>query len=199
MQTNAQLIHPFIETIYAKELESKTKNKEFLEKALYVKENYPANNSWRCNTYSTIGTQYNLLEDELFSGLIEECKVNIKEFAKHYGVIAKQVEATDGWINVADTGSYQEYHIHPAAHFSVCYYINTPEDCGNIVFRSHMADKDMFPLPTAEELTPAAYKTYWYPATAGTLVIFRSNMLHMVEINKANAPRVGVSMNFVLR
>jgi uncharacterized protein (TIGR02466 family) len=199
MVNDAQIISPFIDIIYAKELEAKDKNSLFLEKALSVQQQHPLNNSWRCNTYSSVDTSYNLLDDELFKNLIEECKIHVKEFAKYYGVFADNAEATSGWINVANKGAYQEYHIHQASHFSVCYYINTPKDCGNIVFRSHEADKDMFPLPTTKELTHPANKTYCYPATAGTLVVFRANLPHMVELNKSNEPRVGVSINFVLR
>jgi uncharacterized protein (TIGR02466 family) len=199
MQNTAQVISPFIDVIYVKELEAKVKNKEFLERALWVKDNHPANHSWRCNTYSSMSTNYNLLTDKAYYELVEECKVHVKEFAKHYGVLDAKVEATEGWVNVANHGAYQEYHIHPGAHFSMCYYINTPEECGNIVFKSHEADKDMFPLPAPETLTHPAHKTYWLNTTAGTVVIFKANLQHMVEINQSTEPRVGVSMNFIVR
>jgi uncharacterized protein (TIGR02466 family) len=199
MANDAHIISPFIEIIYAKELEAKTKNKEFLDKALWVKDNHPANNSWRCNTYSSIDTSYKLLEDDLFKGLVEECKEHVKEFAKHYGVLANKVDVTDAWVNVAGEGAYQEYHVHPSAHFSMCYYINTPVEGGNLVFRSHEADKDMFPLPTPQTTTHPSSKTCFFTATAGVMVIFRANLPHMVELNKSTEPRVGVSMNFIVR
>ena len=199
MVNDAHIISPFIEIIYAKELEAKTKNKEFLDKALWVKDNHPTNNSWRCNTYSSINTTYKLLEDDLFKGLVEECKGHVKEFAKHYGVLVNEIYVTDAWVNVAGEGAYQEYHVHPGVHFSMCYYINTPAESGNIVFRSHEADKDMFPLPTPQTTTHPASKTCSLTAIAGGVIIFRANLPHMVELNKSTEPRVGVSMNFVIR
>jgi uncharacterized protein (TIGR02466 family) len=199
MNNSSMVVSPFIDLIYVAELESKAKNKEFFEKALSVRNAHPANNLWRCNTYSSIDTKYNLLEDSMFDGLVKECEAHVKEFAKQYGVLNADAKATAGWINVAGRGAYQEYHIHPATHFSLCYYINTPENCGNIVFKSHEADKNMFPLPTSDVLTHPANVTYWQQAVAGTVVIFRSNLAHMAEINNSDDLRVGVSMNFVLR
>ena len=194
----SEIITPFVELLYAKKLKVADSNPLFFAKALQVKNNFPSNNTWRCNTYSSIGTDYDLTKDELFKELIEECKNCVSEFATQYGVNNKTVSVTGAWINVANKGAYQEYHMHTNSHFSVCYYINTPENCGNIVFKSHESDKDMFALPAADSLTPPAFKTYWHSAVAGNVVIFRSNLAHMVELNQSEEPRVGISMNFVL-
>lgn len=198
MAADAQIVTPFVELFYVKELDVKANNAEYLNKALWLEQNVPSENTWKCNTYSSISKNYTLQEDPVFLDLVKECKKEVEVFAKEYGVIDKEAHIRNGWVNVAHKGAYQEYHIHQAAHFSLCYYINTPEDCGSLVFKSHEADKDMFELPVSV-VTPPSFKNFSVKPRAGTVVIFRSNLLHMVEVNNSNEPRVGVSMNFELK
>jgi uncharacterized protein (TIGR02466 family) len=194
----ADLITPFIELLYSTELKSKSRNHEFFQKALLVRDTHPKNHKWRCTTYSSLGTDYDIRNDALFNDLISECGFHVNEFAKQYGVHNKKLVLIDSWLNVSETNNYQEYHIHNKSHFSLCYYVNTPDNCGEIVFRSHEADKDMFPLPTGDDLTLPSYKTFSLKPEAGKLVLFRSNLSHMVEPNLSQESRVSISMNFVL-
>jgi uncharacterized protein (TIGR02466 family) len=194
----AEIVTPFVELLYIAELNSKSKNSEFFEKALYVKNNFQKIHGWQCNTYSSIETEYDVKEDPLFSNLINECGVHVNEFAKQYGAQNKKLLLVGSWINVAETNNYQEYHMHSKSHFSLCYYVNTPDNCGEIVFKSHDADKDMFPLPKSDNLTLPNYKSFSVEPKAGNIILFKSNLLHMVKANLSKEPRVSISMNFIL-
>lgn len=194
---NEEIQIPFVEVIYKKSLvEFIERNQSFVNKALYLKKVIPQANEWRCNTFSTINS-YDLRKDPLFKDLINACEQETTKFAKEFGVEIGLAKCIDAWINVGEQGAYQEYHSHPKSHFSLSYYVNTPADCGNIVFRSHECDTDMFPL-TYQKLLPPSYKTYGIQPQAGDVVIFRSNLRHMVELNKSALPRISISMNMVI-
>lgn len=166
------------------DIEKKLKNKQF-----------DTCEKWRCNTKTSIDI-WNLTEDEIFAPLLEKIKKEVSHFSKTFGVYGN-VRVVDGWINISSPGSYQEYHIHTDCHFSVSYYIKAKPDSGNIVFKSHECNSDMFTLPI-HELKPASYKTWACAPRPGKLLIFRLNLQHMVEQNRSNEDRISLSVNYVV-
>lgn len=197
MSNNAQLIGMFAELCYRKRDEKlASNNPAYLKKALELQETTSRVAEWACDTFTTMDSTYNLLQDPLFSELVQVCGQAVIEMSVNYGVEGRQLVCKDAWVNVAMPGDYQEYHQHPMSHFSVVYYVNAPEACGNLILRSHAADKDMMPLPTKNTDLPNA-KTYFVIPQAGEIVIFRSNQTHMVDKNRSKDPRVSVALNYV--
>jgi uncharacterized protein (TIGR02466 family) len=177
--------------IYSGDIESN------LEDACYdVRSKNNSIHDWKCDTYSSLN-QYSLVDDIRFKSLIESCCFNVGEFAKLFGVTAPNVICKDAWVNIAVPGNNQEYHIHSNSHFSLVYYVKSFENSGNLIFRSHEANTDMFGLPI-EQMTDASFKTCSYKATPNKFLIFRSNLQHMVETNKSNEDRISISMNFTV-
>lgn len=172
-------------------------NPIYLQRALEIQKTVRNGDTWLSNTYNTLGS-YDTSNDSYYKKIVDVTVDSIKNVAKEYGVYTDNVECTDSWLNVSDQNSFQEYHLHAGNHFSAVYYINVPEDSGNIVFRSAETQTDMFPLPASEH-TLANSKSFIVEPEAGDLLIFRSNVLHMVTINKSNEPRVTMAMNFIVR
>lgn len=188
-------------SIYSTHLEKLDRNFSLQNKALDLKSKFQTNNSdWRCNTFNTLNLyDWQKDQDEDVFSLINECKNTVHEFAKSYGVDkdVSSLSCTDFWFNVAEPMAYQEYHQHTDSHFSVSYYIKTPANCGNLVFKSFESMFDMKALPIKNSnLTDLSFKTCSYTPKETMLIIFRSNLLHMVEQNLSNDLRIGVSMNF---
>lgn len=195
-------IHQWFPTlIYCDFLEDKKLIEYLRNKALELRIQYTVNNNdWRCNTFSTLN-HYNYIidSDDTVFQIIELCKQRVYEYAAVYGIQENytNLKCTDFWFNVADHGSYQEYHQHTNSHFSLSYYIDVCENSGNIVFKSFESMFDMYPLPiTSKDLNAASFKSCSYKPKNGMLLIFRSNLLHMVERNEENASRISISMNF---
>jgi uncharacterized protein (TIGR02466 family) len=197
MTDGAEISCMFVELCYRRHVpELAARNPEMLARALEVRSTVKSALDWPCDTFATLDSDYNVLEDAVFSDLINTTKLHVLEFATVFGVKRDaQLACKDAWINVADPGAFQETHIHPSMHFSAVYYVEAPENCGDLLFRSHESMTDMFPLPT-DEPSQANTKTYWQKALPGSLLIFRSNLAHMVAKNKATSPRVSVAMNF---
>jgi ectoine hydroxylase-related dioxygenase (phytanoyl-CoA dioxygenase family) len=56
-----------------------------------------------------------------------------------------------------------------------------------------------FPLPTPrQDLLIPARKTFCVEPKDGMLIIFRSNLQHMVHENKTNKNRITFAMNFIV-
>ena len=173
-------------------------NQHYIDKSIELANTLPKDNinSWRCDTFSTLD-KYDMINDPIFVELIEDVKKEVAVVATFFGAKTDNIIVTSGWINVAGPGAFQEYHIHTNSHFSVVYYLKTPKNCGNLVFKSFEAETDMFPLPlTMTNYT--SYKTFSIPATEGHMVVFRSNISHMVEKNMSNDSRISISMNINL-
>jgi uncharacterized protein (TIGR02466 family) len=129
--------------------------------------------------------------------LIKLVTNHVLNFSQSFGIKTRDIECTGFWYNVASTGNYQEYHVHPENHFSVVYYVQTPKDCGRIVLASPNGSSvfDMKPLPISE-YNRNSFATCFYDPIESLLLVFRSNIPHMVETNKSNEDRISISMNF---
>jgi len=186
----------FHESMYRETLsEFQYDNELFYKKGLELKNNVKSVSDWRCDTYNTLGS-YELSGDNMFKNLLKTIKKHVIEFAKTYGVEGLPLKNNSSWINIAGPGNYQEYHMHPKNHFSAVYYVKSPTQGGNIVFRSHEADKDMFPLPDTKNLESSNFKTFSIKPQTCDLLIFRSNLLHMVEKNLSEEDRVSIAINY---
>ena len=191
------MIHTWFPTLIYKDTLSGFDNKLISSYCEGIRDKFPSKHKWKCNTYSSMNSGYDMISDEYFNSLITTIAKRVGEFSQSYGVGNCDVCLTDSWINVAEHGAYQEYHVHTSCHFSAVYYVATPEDCGNICFRSHEANFDMFPLKTKTD-NDNTFKTTSYKAVESNLLIFRSNLLHMVEMNNSKQNRISISMNFIV-
>jgi uncharacterized protein (TIGR02466 family) len=190
-------LHHLFPTLLHRIIEVQPSNDLFKETALQLKETLPQSSDWRCGTFTTLN-RYDMINDPLFKDFINYVTDQVSQFAVEFGCNPNSASVTDSWINVAQPGDYQEYHIHTGNHFSAVYYVTAPKDSGNIVFRSFEADTDMFPLPV-KMMNYTSYKTFSIPPEEGTLLIFRSNLRHMVETNMSNESRISIAMNFIIK
>lgn len=143
---------------------------------------------WRCNTFTSLYSSYDLKSDAVFSSLVFQAEQLVNQFAKDcYGIEDKLVKCDDAWFNICYPGDYQEYHMHPDSHFSLAYYLKTPRNCGNFV---------VVPLTYFTDNYPVHSESYSITPKENNIVIFRSNVNHMVEVNNSGEDRISVSMNF---
>ena len=180
----------------------KNHNLHLKNKAYFLKKQNASisNTEWKCDTFNTLNLyDYSKDDDIIVTNLVNICKNKVLEFSKEYGVNQpiSNLQCHDFWFNIASTGNYQEFHQHSQSHFSAVYYVSVDDNCGNINFRSIEAMTDMFSLPVADkDTTYASYKSCEYTPKESGLLIFRSNLLHMVEKNLSEKDRISISMNF---
>ena len=169
-------------------------------KAIYSQTQGHTVTKWACDTYNTVGFyDHRSVQDTVVLSLIELLRTKVHEFGKNYGINLpiETLYCKDFWFNLAEPGAYQEYHQHTRSHFSVSYYLSVLENCGKIRFRSIEAMTDMYTLPVEGNLENfASKKTCAYEPVDNLLLIFRSNVPHMVEKNHSEELRISISANF---
>ena len=181
--------------IYVKEdLVTTEQNYELAKHCLQIKQNTAiGGEGWLGNTYNTLGT-HDLYQDKMFQPLVNLITQHVNEFARISGCEGNYTPHT-GWFNVADSGSYQEFHAHNANVFSAVYYISAPENSGNIMFEDPK-EPDMFPLKDIKYKNKLNITRIKFPARQGLLLIFRSYLRHLVEQGTNTVPRISLALNY---
>jgi uncharacterized protein (TIGR02466 family) len=98
----------------------------------------------------------------------------------------------DGWANINGQGALNNFHNHPNTLLSGCYYIDTPANGGDIVFRDPRELAYVFQPPYATG--PRAPVTGITPEP-GMLIIFPAWLVHAVGSNMATTDRMSVAFN----
>ncbi len=159
---------------------------------------------WYCDTFNTLNSNNYLKGDEIddvIKKLILMSAQRVEEYAQLFDadLVNYNLVCDDFWFNIAQPGNFQELHQHPNTHFSVVYYVQAAENAGNIVFKSMESITDAFAVPTnTVRLNPGSNKTCSYTPVPSKILIFRSNLMHMVNRNDSDRDRVSIAMNFRL-
>jgi len=174
-------------------------NNQILKDSAYILKNKgdDLKSEWRCDTFNTLDYNHSIdqVHDQELTNLINVVTGHVAKFAKEFGAERGSLICSNYWFNISEPGNYQEYHQHADSHFSAVYYVQAGPTSGNIVFKSFESMFDMYPIP-ANLKVPANFKTCFYIPANSKLIIFRSNLLHMVEKNRSAEDRISVSMNF---
>jgi len=147
---------------------------------------------WRANVKNSHG-YYGLREDNDFNKLEDIITMHVNIFAAELKS-NHNYKCDYGWYNVYDDNSYQEYHIHSNSIFSAVYFLSAPEGSSPLVF--HCGVDDMLPMKNIIEYNAYNNETHDYVPEDDTLVIFRSNLKHMVPKGNNTYPRITLSYNF---
>ena len=193
-----EIIVPFAEIIAVENLtEFSNDNFSFYNKSIQIKKSVKPSMKWHSDTYNTINTSYDVKNDKLFQPLVKTIQNKTTEFANEFGVSNKKIVCESSWLNISEPNNFQEYHNHGMSHFSAVYYVKTPKNSGNLIFKSHSAWNNMFPFKVNDMKLPA-HETFYIEPSECLLVIFKSNLFHMVESNKSNENRISIALNFVI-
>lgn len=172
-------------------------NDELKHRALEIQALFPRLANWYCKTYTTAHSGYNMFEDLKFASLIKKITESVNLFSQQFD-IQTQATCNDAWINIANPSDYQEFHCHPRRHFSAVYYIFAKPNSGNIIFGNPRLFSDTFGFPKTDTNELNTLSFYVRPLQS-RLVVFRSNMTHMVAANESNDIRISASFNFSLQ
>jgi uncharacterized protein (TIGR02466 family) len=101
---------------------------------------------------------------------------------------------TTCWAIANPTHASNSVHNHPNSILSGVYYIQVPEDSGNIFFCDPRPASQML-IPPGQESTPWTLSRVTYRSVPGTLLLFPSWLTHGVEPNNSNGERIAISFN----
>ena len=115
-----------------------------------------------------------------------------------YQFFRKKLTVTDWWININCPNSYNMQHTHPGAHFSGVYYLQVPENSGNIYFPNPWSFASAYELEAyTEEFKTKAHQHFFQiiKPKEGMLLVFPSHLVHGVDLNKSEEDRISISFN----
>ena len=109
-----------------------------------------------------------------------------------------KLEIINHWININGHGSYNVIHDHPMSDLSGVFYINVPENSGDIYFenpQSFQAHAEMTSYTKEANQTCNQYLKKYIKPIEGLLLVFPAHLRHGVLPNQSNEDRISVSFN----
>jgi uncharacterized protein (TIGR02466 family) len=107
------------------------------------------------------------------------------------------------WANLNPRHGYNRSHIHPGSLWSGVYYVNTPVNCGQLVFHDPRPESQMLAVEKQRhsQTTPEQWSEVFHQAISGRLVLFPSWLRHEVEPNitslsSPDGDRISISFNY---
>jgi len=189
--------------IYYKDVEnSEELNKELLKNILKWKKE-DEKGIFRSNTtgWHSAVTMHQRKE---FKDLVTELFKMQNDIFKHEEYNTDTMPIIDNmWANVNYKGSHNKNHVHPGALWSGVYYIQVPENSGNIWF-SDPAPQKIMDQPIIKE-KPEQWQKHLtqvhYKSMPGRLIMFPGWLTHEVDVNASKEKgqkswRISVSFNF---
>ena len=111
------------------------------------------------------------------------------------GCISKLAIA-NSWVNINRKGHSNRNHNHPDSVLSACIYISCKDKDSKIVFQTPKILQDSYENPSNFKDLPINYKTVHYDPIPARILFFPSWLIHFVEPNKYDDPRISIAINF---
>ena len=97
------------------------------------------------------------------------------------------------WLNINNKGASNIAHNHPHTFLAAVYYIKTPAHGGNLCFLNPRSPS-LFSLQYTKYTNENS--SFWKVKPAvGNLIIFPADLLHSVEVNQSDEPRISLAFN----
>jgi uncharacterized protein (TIGR02466 family) len=100
------------------------------------------------------------------------------------------------WINVFRPGAQEAQHSHDGSLLSCTYYVEAPENCGDLVFPDPVGARRAHRAFTKTSGTnPLTMPDVGFKPQAGRLIMFESWVPHSIQCNKSDQVRISLAFN----
>ena len=103
---------------------------------------------------------------------------------------------TQSWLNYTEPGQSHPKHAHPNSVISGVMYINADEKTDKIFFFRQMSQQI---VPAIRETNVFNSESWNFPVKTCRVVLFPSNLVHMVETKEGDNTRVSLAFNTFLK
>jgi len=114
---------------------------------------------------------------------------------RNWDLREKQVELLSYWVHVTEPGELTQHHHHKPGVFSGVYYVDKPEDSGDLVFVDVNPYHQFTPSPLPGKEDPISRAEITIAAGEGTMLVFPGWLPHKVPRNTSGRRRLSVSFN----
>lgn len=103
-----------------------------------------------------------------------------------------RLRITQSWLNWTKPGQFHHKHAHPNSLISGCYYVNANKETDKIFFYKDGYRRIKFP---PVEWNSYNSESWWYPVGTGDVVLFPSELTHMVQPVGGEDTRISLAFN----
>lgn len=157
-----------------------------------------SNIKWARNYQNWISTSQEVLNDPAYGKLLEGISAGISEY--FYGIMSARTDVelfvTESWFNKTEKGQTHHRHWHPNSLLSGVVYLQSEGDTGRIKFITSQYDTIEYNINEANLYNS---RSWTVTPEAGSMVIFPSNVEHMVEEYHGDTPRISLAFNTFVR
>jgi uncharacterized protein (TIGR02466 family) len=140
--------------------------------------------------------QRSILDDAGLEDLRRVVLEHGEAFLRWFGVGDYPLEIERSWINLFRPGMQEAEHAHEGSVLSAVYYVEAPENCGDLIFQDPITARRAHRAFTRTQAqTQQAAQQISYPPKAGRLLMFESWLPHAVGNNKSRDTRISIAMN----
>ena len=143
---------------------------------------------------SSMSEDIYVLDSKNLKSLKQILEQQVKNYTVSFLNYKNNFQITTSWFTNTKKDGYSEFHYHPNAMFSGCFYIKTNPKTDKISFSN-------FNTPTWL-LEPKEYNIYNsremnFEVYPGFLILFPAEMYHRVKINVGSEERISLAFNVI--
>ena len=148
----------------------------------------------RPNMGNTTSTDNTILRNKPLIKIRDFIETSIADYFKtiHNPKHDVSLKITQSWVNFTEPGQWHHKHAHPNSYISGVFYPQANRETDKIYF--YRDGFQMIKLPP-QEWNVWNSESWWFQIGTGDLVLFPSNLQHMVETVKGEQTRISLSFN----
>jgi len=153
---------------------------------------------WAENYSNFISTSTDVLEMPEFSILKEQVMLSLQDYFYDVLSVKKQTEIyiTESWLNKSIRDQMHHRHWHPNSVYSGIVILQADKDTGLLNFITGQYQTLEYEIETPNLFNA---KSMTFCPDPGTILIFPSNLEHLVTPNASDLPRISLSFNTFIR
>ena len=155
------------------------------------------NDNWLSGSQSPFNTMAtnNLVNDSNFDSLRFAVDTKVKEFASHHADTGSYI-SDHGWLNVYQSGQYQEPHTHSAPYiYSAVFFVTASDESGLFVAQAPYVHAQIESNHAGSNILTDTKR--WYQPQSNMLIVFKSTVSHYTTPNRSDKDtRISVAFNY---
>ena len=153
-----------------------------------------SNIKWIKNYENWISASQHVLDDPALTEFSKQISENIAEYFSGILGASQMVKmyVTESWFNKTEQGQSHHRHWHPNSILSSVIYLDSEGDSGRIKFITSQYDTIEYNIVENNIYNSRSWSVL---PEVGTMLIFPSNVEHLVETYNGNRPRLSLSFN----
>jgi len=153
------------------------------------------NKSWHGNIWQS---DDNLHQDPLFRKFTELAMAACVDVLRFLRMRFEALALTGCWANMYKESGVGPYHTHPNNYLSGVYYVDAPENCGQLKFIDPRPQASLI-APVPVEPTEFNSHSLFVDPREGKMVVFPAWLPHMVLPNMSGKIRTSIAFNVMFR